>query len=105
MTRVFLCAAIAAAMLVFAPGAFAAPARTAGTPPGAASTYADQCKSLEAQWTSVSGAHETDKYFARASRESEKGHRDCESQKSTTQKSGIAHFKTALKIIGVTPQK
>lgn len=104
MPRLSLRTAFAAAILVSTSAVIAVPAAMAGAAPISASKYADQCKALEAQWTSVAGAHETDKYFTRASRESEKGHRDCQSQKLATQKSGIGHFKTALKIIGVAPQ-
>ena len=106
MTRLHSGAAIAAMILVSASAAVAAsPPATSGAAPSAATKYADQCKALETQWTSVLGAHETDKYFARASRESEKGHRDCKSQKVSTLKSGVGHYKTALKIIGVSPTR
>ena len=98
-------AAIAVMFLVSASAAVAAsPPATTAAAPSAATKYTDQCKALEDQWTSVLGAHETDKYFARASRESEKGDRDCRSQKLAALKRGIGHFKSALKIIGVVPQ-
>jgi hypothetical protein len=68
------------------------------------SKFAEQCTALEAQWNSVLRAHEADKYFARASRESEKGHADCKSPKLATQKNGVGHFKNALKLINVKPE-
>ena len=93
-------AAIAAVAFVSTSIATAAMPATNAPP----SKFTEQCTTLEAQWNSVFRAHETDKHFAKASRESEKGHRDCESQRLTTQKSGVAHFKNALKLIEVKPE-
>ncbi len=97
MTRYRSGAAIAAIAFVSTSMATAATPATNAPP----SKYAEQCTALEAQWNSVLRAHEADKYFAKASRESEKGHADCKSPKLATQKSGVGHFKNALKLIGV----
>jgi hypothetical protein len=100
MMRYRLGTAIAAIALVSTSMAAAATPATNAPP----SKYAEQCTALEAQWNSVLRAHETDKYFAKASRESEKGRRDCESPKLATQKTGVEHYKAAFKLIGVKPQ-
>ena len=96
MMRYRLCAAMAAIAVVSTSIAAAKPKTNVP-----AINYGEQCATLEAQWNSVLRAHETDKYFAKASRESEKGHADCKSAKLATQKSGAGHFKNALKLIHV----
>lgn len=102
-------AAIAAMFFLSASALVAGAARPAtpaiSTTTRAPNTFAVKCKSLRAQWTSVFDAHQTEKHFARASKESEKGGRDCASAALAKQKSGIADYKTALKIVGVKPER
>lgn len=101
MKRIIPGAALAAALMMTA-SAYAATApamhRTSLN-----AKYSNECSSLEGQWSAASSEHAQAHNFHRAEHQAKLGQTSCGSHKVATLRTGVTHYRSALKLIGVKP--
>ena len=110
MNRILAGTAFAVALIgssaAFAAATTPAAAPAPAAPAAAAAPAVDNaalCTSLADQYKTAEGANATNPKLGKAKAKAAKAEKECKSTKAGDQKKGVADYKAALKLLGVTP--